>query len=562
MKNSEYIDYLNSLHNSDGNNENAFAESNHNNPFFEKTQVNRGIGDFIADKLEKEKPQIFVLTGHAGDGKTSLLLQVLKTWNLLDDKELLPYEEIVLPNGRICLYIKDFSEISEEERKIKMKEFIEYPKQGKYVFLVANTGPLIKTLDAVLEEYDKDVQSEFIEMIDGNDGKVRRISGYPFSVINVAKIDNTTFIEPFLKNIISERLWENCENCPKRAYCNILINAKLILKNIDKTLLFLTKHYIWQVEHGNKLTIRQITAHLSYMITGGLSCDSIKRVNNQFKYLFSNLAFGYLGLKEDKNAMQIKAISDLNENQYDFKRTRIDEVLFIKKDYSTLPAEVHDVIEKVGMQVNYNEFWQAAVRRLYFLINIETDEDKNNRLDEDIFSPSFPRFLELRSGANTWPRDRDLIIDALSMIFVGSIKDSKGVPVTLKRETGVTQSVQLIYDTINKKDIRLTTVPSNQNGFGEEEKHSQLRFTVDGTKIEEIITLPLINYFFDIRKGKINTIIDPQLSHGVERLKSQILSEYVNGRKDDTLEYDLLVMKTDDYNEQRVVIENKQWFIG
>ena len=41
MENNGFVDYLNTLHNEQANNENALAEAQQNNPYFKKVKVER-----------------------------------------------------------------------------------------------------------------------------------------------------------------------------------------------------------------------------------------------------------------------------------------------------------------------------------------------------------------------------------------------------------------------------------------------------------------------------------------------------------------------------------------
>ena len=68
MKNSDFVSYLNTLHNVNANNPSAYTEMVISSPFFEQTMVDRPVGDYIQQHLDNEKPQIYILTGHAGDG--------------------------------------------------------------------------------------------------------------------------------------------------------------------------------------------------------------------------------------------------------------------------------------------------------------------------------------------------------------------------------------------------------------------------------------------------------------------------------------------------------------
>lgn len=40
MENNGFVDYLNTLHNEQANNENALAEAQQNNPYFKKVKLN------------------------------------------------------------------------------------------------------------------------------------------------------------------------------------------------------------------------------------------------------------------------------------------------------------------------------------------------------------------------------------------------------------------------------------------------------------------------------------------------------------------------------------------
>lgn len=156
MDNNLYIDYLNSLHNYNAQNENAYGERNIDNPYFKDVMVRVGLCDYIKENLTVKKPHILILTGHAGDGKTSIMYQVLTDMGAeFDVKEKL--SEITLPNGAKCLCVKDFSEIPEEEqtnhidRINVMKKSVDMVKNGNYVFMVANTGPLINTFGELFD---------------------------------------------------------------------------------------------------------------------------------------------------------------------------------------------------------------------------------------------------------------------------------------------------------------------------------------------------------------------------------------------------------------------------
>ncbi|MCR5609621.1 MAG: hypothetical protein K6G26_11210 [Lachnospiraceae bacterium] len=522
MKN-KFVDYLNSLNNVSACNENAYAESNYSNEYYKYVEVKRGIGKHIIKILENEEPCIIILTGHAGDGKTSLLFQVMHELGCIEDNNLKMTDEVTLPSGKQCYYVKDFSEIS--EKLDKMKDMLSYVENGKFVFLVANTGPLINSFVDVMPEENRDEAHRLIiDLIDANKGKIENILGYKICSINVATVDNTGFVREFINKITNDKLWEDCNMCEKKDNCFIYNNVELIRKNKNQVSDFLSNHYLWQQEHDKKLTIRQIAAHLSFMISGARSCDNIKLNDDKYKYLFSNLLFGYEGYSLSIAASRLKAIEEIKNNKYDIKKTFVDEKLFINNDFKDLTEDIREYFKYEGKKNGYNLDWQKSIKRAYLLMNIETDKEKKELLQKNIFSKWFTRYKELIKGESVIANDEKLIIDALWMLFVGNLSNDKEIPITMKREKGVMQNVQITIATLSKKSIRLKTCDEISLKVDMiDENYKGIYIYIHGKKVDTHISLPLFNYFEDIRKGIISTNIDPKLSRGLDAIKAQIL---------------------------------------
>lgn len=554
--NEAFIDYLNTLHNASANNQSAITELSITNPFFVNTMVQREVGKYIKESLEKKTAHIFVLTGHAGDGKTGLLFQTLRAWKAVEDGVGLKLTDVItIPSGKQIRYVKDFSELSSSERIACIGRAKEECIQGISTFLVANTGPLISCFGACFSEQ---ASAQLIEAIDSNDGQIKQYDSIPVAVINVATIDNSTFVKPFLSNLLSEDLWGPCRMCEKRDYCVIFSNRCLMEQASNRVTDFITKHYVFQQEYGEKLTIRQIVAHLSYSITGGLSCKNIKNSERaKFKYLFTNSFFGYKGTKINREAMNMKAVSDIMRVAYDHKRLRADEALFIKGDLaSAFTKQISELLSNEGARYHHNEDWQMAVRRAYMFLNIDTSETSQKHLLQDVFSFWFPRYLQLRSGQSATSGDKELIQDALQMIFTESIVGTeKEIPITMKRENGVSQSVQLVYDSLPKRKIKLENceVIDYSNI-----KRYKLYISINGERINTNLSLPLFDYFEEIRRGAIATNIDPMLSQGIDSLKAQIIS-FCESEKS---EIELLTLSDTGWDSVTAEFDDGDWKIG
>ena len=526
MAKNNFVDYLNSLHNYNAQNENVYGESNVNSPYYKNVNVEMGLSDYIKDKLITGEPQVIILTGHAGDGKTSILYQVAEKLNAQIDTQK-KKNEINLPNGNKCMCIKDFSELSDEVKVETMKEFYNILDDGNFVFMVANTGPLINTFgELASEEEAEEAKIALINAMDQNAGNIVNILGLKISVINIATIDNTCFATAFLEKLLQDELWKPCEDCSKKDYCHILKNRNLILENKTKTFDFINNHFVWLTEYGKRLTVRSMTEQLAFMITGGENCDSVKNYGNDaYQLLYSNFFFGYQGINLEPLMLNITAVNIANQCRYDQKRLRSDEMLNVDKEYRKIFGEnVATIIENGAIMDSLQPGWPEFLRRAYFFTNIITENEVNDMDYEDIFSKQFKRFQNIRNGNDEPDKiDRNLIADALSMIYIGTpCSPDEIIPLTLSRESGLNQNVQLIIGKLYKREIRVISEQTQEAKFNNGIERYKIYLKIDNQKIDTELSLPMMNYFEELKNGVIDTNIDPQLSHGVESLKAEI----------------------------------------
>lgn len=563
--NKEYIEYLNSLNSYNAKNKNAYSEKNVENDFYKSTAVEVGIAKFIASKIKEESPQSIILSGQAGDGKTSIMYQVI---NLLDPSFLLKTNENkfeVTVNGSSCTFIKDFSELSNNEKKETLKTLLELPKQNKFAFIVANTGPLINTFGELFTDEEREnAKIELIEAIKTSNGKGKLICGYQISVISMASIDNSYFAPKYLEKILQDNLWDKCSNCEKKSYCPIFRNRSLIKQNPNAVNEFLENHYIWLSEHGTRLTVRSITEQLSYMITGGLNCSSIKNINN-YKYLYTNLFFGLLGFQSDSKALKMNAIKAASECGYYFKKMRIDENLIIKSEYSKLfSPEWVEIINNIEKNVDRKsdldkerELFYAFLRRIYVFQNNSDSEQREKDL-RDIFSSNFGIYIKHRKTSKDIPSAvKKPILDALSMIYTGTKMGSGNkVPVTLNKKSGVLQTVQFVTGYLDTDDFDIEKVKSNDGKINQTEDIYYFYPTVKEERLNIRLNLPLFDYFDNLQKGIIETDLDPLLSHGIESLKAQISERVEKKKKSD--QFELLILKKNGNTTKKLEICDDQ----
>jgi hypothetical protein len=507
------------------------------------------VCDYIISSINDNEPHIIILTGHAGDGKTSIMFQVIDRLGA-DVSFLEPVQEVVSESGKSICCIKDFSELSDSRKKEILSEAISLLSQGKYVFMVANTGPLINTFGSLFSEKDErdEAKMALIEAMDSNDGEIKELYGYRMAVINVAAIENTGFAKQYLTKVMSPELWSPCHDCPKREYCHILRNKELLEENKERALEFIEFFYIWQTEYGTRLTIRSMTEQLAYMMTGGDDCSDIKPAIAHEK-LFPNLFFGYEGVVSNPLADNVLAVRLAKESALFLKRMRSDEELLIRRNYKELfGPSVNEIIESTNDLTKLCKEFDDELRRIYLFLNIASKE-RHTKDIEDVFSRQFIPYLSVRNeGKKPTKPQKNLVIDALRMIYQGTvISNTNMIPITMSTEGGITQSVQLIAGVLNSGDIELTV--ENDAVLNKDRKNLILKIK---KKDVCILTLPMIDHFEELKNGVIDTNMDPQLSHGIENLKSRLLE--LADTDDDRL--DLLVMDNKGFSPRSLMIED------
>lgn len=560
-----FIEYLNTLNNATSSNENALAESQVLNEFYEKVMVDRNIGVKLTEMITEQNPQTIILTGHAGDGKTSLLIQVLKSLRLLEPKKALKkYDTVKSIHNREIFYIKDMSELKSEEQLDLLNFALKAPNEGKSAILVSNTGPLIKTFERLFSNKPEvdfmEVEMTLLESMDNNEAKTITLGEYSFIIINIARIDNVGIIKQLLEKILSRDLWEEkCSSCNSNNICPIYNNYKSLSNTIhrDKVIDFIENFYRWLYENDNRLTIRQILSHLSFAITGNLNCNQVNKFSNNealFNYNFSNLFFGFKGIKVIPEANQIRAIREINKLNLDSICISQDYKLFVQNDFSDFSEAQQNLLEfthkkyikrniesdidstaspsSIGLRRSFRRFF-------YFFSNAESEQ--YNLLLQELYCPVFPMFLEYRNQEYNGLQKRrlsNLIFEGLYRLLVGvPPRKEKKLYLTLKRNNENVQSVQLIQGEVDLSHLKL--VQKKIKGLVDDDfRNYKMYLGFTNMKEEFEVTLPLLDYFDRLAQGSIATQLNPALSHGIDRLRAGLMESY---RYSDTATVHILI---------------------
>lgn len=511
-----FVDFLNTLHNEKGSNQNAIAEMQVSSPYFERMQVKRDIIAFLREKLEAG--QFVILTGHAGDGKTTLLAQVLLALGV-KFTALASSADIEAP---IPLhYVKDFSELKLTQQDEELRHCLN--REGAST-LIANTGPLLNAFKRLLGD---DCEGDLLSAMDAPAGRVFSVPGRgDVFILNIARVDNIDFVRLFLDNIIARENWEICDNCRDAGSCPMLFNRRAVGAMQERVTAFIENCYTWLEEYDMRVTIRQISAHLAFAMTGGLNCRDVQlrgRPEWRYLYLFSNLFFGARGHADIKEAGQIRCISLMRKAGFDRKSTPIDYSLYVQDDvdkyYPPIISALFQQMRSLGRKIQSVNA-QMVLKRAYLLFGVN-DAARDQLVFKSVFSEWFETYLAIRKGKKPSSNLRDDICRAVNALFVGDSPAGAdtNINLTLRRSNEQISNVQVLRGRIFSDEVELVAAPTDTVHRDNQHYHLELRYR----RLRYIIRLPMLNYFSEIKNGIITTDIDPLLSNGIDDLKAQLL---------------------------------------
>lgn len=569
---NEFVNYLNSTNNVGGNSTGSLAESQVKSSYYDSVKVDRKLGEYIAQCVRSGKHAAFILTGHAGDGKTSILVQVLKSLNYLNNNDGISMEK----EFDDFFYVKDMSEIAADRQEQTLKRALQAPENNKTSLLISNTGPLLKAFELLAKENAKlnntdftekeriELQSTLLTQLDTNSEAPVTVAGFSFTLVNIARVDNVPFAAKILKNILNEHLWQPCQNCACKERCPIKNNRDTVADNLNRVIRFIESYYRYLYENGKRMTIRQMIGQISYALTGNLTCNQIKSSHIRepfFNYNFANLFFGFVGLKPAKDATQIKGIEQIRELQLDRISLDVDYTLFVNQNYESFALNLQRILQELNKkyrmhyQISDGDGKQAekqherelqmrrAVRRFYLMYSLAENNAEIDTIMNTIFGAFFTQYcaLILSTQSKTVLNSmRNTIFDALYIKNTGFLPSGKTeLPLTLRREDDVFQNVMIVLGEVNRFDLNVIQ-PAIDNNFEDVEDKHELYLQMKDIKFH--LTYPMINYFNDLINGAINSNNNPALSHGISQLDTLLFDRFSEQKPECEEDCELTVM--------------------
>jgi hypothetical protein len=567
-----FIEYLNSLQRSGGSNENALAESQACNPDFASIQVSHPLADKICEELLTPSSPHIILTGHAGDGKSTIALEVFKRLRDLPseqplDAPLRDREDI----GAVSV-IKDFSERSREKDEALMDELIE---GSRHFLIVSNTGTLldfVKQRAEQLHESPVKLESDVLTAISNEEGAANlTLKEQEFWVLNLSKIDNLNLARQIFDKMLAPERWADYDAL--NPGCPVHLNVRLLQENplaVDRIFLAYRKMY----EYGIRLTMRQFTEHLAYIITAGLSRKQLEEMPEDRaehiypQYLFFNTFFGDNGTQPEPYALEMKAVQEIRKQGFGSRPAPGWEHrlwLLSGEDSIQLGTELLEGLfeqlldqgaKKNNEDIQKSRSAREQVRRmLYFLYRFDTEEDKNgNYISRYLNTPMLLKWRCWQTTAGQLELSQKSAIErqiyhVLQEHFSG-VRIPEGVPsterrlyITLSRKRSeVRQSAQVVLaelDWSSSVELKLEKV---HDACGESRRDLLLRGkgTIQGLHLP--LHLPFLDFVMMRHQGELGEVLQASYMERLDRFKAQV---HERARQTNDHEILLVRLKTD-----------------
>jgi hypothetical protein len=551
-----FIAYLNSLQQLNASNENALAEYQACNPFFAQIHVPHPLTRTIMEELQKSNGRQIILTGHAGDGKSTIALDAYKQLTKIPpdqplSRQLRPRED--LPVGNITI-IKDLSERRKEDDSVLMPEVF---KGERRFLIVSNTGALLdlfRAQAAACGVSAVQMESDVLTAISNEQGKAElSVGGATFLVINLARIDNLEIARQIFGRMIDPARWTTCAGLDCRKDCPIYLNVDLInhRREIVFDRLFLA--YRRMYEYGTRLTLRQITEHLAYLITSGLEEIDLAEMRKQqatplrAEFMFFNRFFGDDGKADHPAALQMRAVREIRRQGFGERPGPTwERKLWLKLRDQNFQLGVEDCDTEFELLRSHgsgpgsdsqpgltpDQARDQVRRMLYFLYDFPQDDQ--SYLKHFLNSPTILRWQDWQKpGEQLEMTEKNVLEQRIYHVLQehftgvrlpeGARGNDRRLYITLSRGKGeVRQSAQVVVAQIDwSNETRLELVARmNAAGGARTDLELQGAGRINGASL--VLTLPFLDYVLMRHFGEAGEVLQPAYVERLERFKAQV----------------------------------------
>lgn len=584
-----FVGYLSSLQRVGGSNENALAESQACNPQFSHICIEHPLARIIFEGMQNKEGAHVILTGHAGDGKTTVAIDVLKRLQGLPlDKPLSRPLDVRedLSNHQVTV-IKDLSERNQNDDSTLVSELID---RRRRFLIISNTGTLLSLLKSHHKSFNSSedqVESDVLTAISADNGEATLSLGQTvFKVFNLARLDNLHLARKIFYRMLAPERWQYCSDKPCATTCPIMQNVKILQKYRDRIADRIFMAYRRMYEYGVRLTMRQLTEHLAYMITSGLNesmlADMRLRQARPLKteFLFFNRFFGDNGINDDLAAQKMKSVYEIQKQGFGQRPCPTwERKLWLQSHGQNFVLNVPEIqlefeaLRLHGARSGLNadsgltsdQAREQVRRMLYFLYDFKNNEDAY--LLQYLNSPNILRWLNWQdSGAQMTLAERTIfeqrVFHVLQEHFTGvrlpegANQHDRRLFITLNRHRSeIRQSAQVVLAHLDWSDSIEMALEQRNCATGERRTDLVLRGRRNIANLRLSLALPFLDYVVMRHFGELGEVLQTAYLDRLERFKAQVLS----CAKDTSDRIMLVRLRTDNtFRRQQFMVRNNR----
>lgn len=526
-----FVEYLNSLSNVSAANENATAESQLGNDLFERIYVDNPIAEHVYTTLIDENINV-ILTGNAGDGKTTIAAEVVGRVTGIGPQSLSRREDI--PEARLVV-IKDMSELTEEDRVKILNEAIDSTKDN--YLIVSNTGTLLESFRKLRADGLEVDESDILKALESD--KPESVLNDNFQMINIGRTDSIDTACKVFERMLEPDGWHTCAECGSGENCPINGNVQLLQNGLDVVRARVELVYRRLYEYGVRLTMRQMTGHLAYAITTGLNCSDIAGMsytNLQARYLgsmFFNRFFGDDGSEISPEATQLLPVQRIKEAGFGvFLNSAFEREAWTKDDLVFLLTEVAgDLYHRLQDAPKVpSHLTRRQIRRLVYFFGLLDDKKGKEYICSFLRSPTLLDFLKYSRGDGEVRQSlerqyRSHILQVLQEHFVGvrlpeTKQVMKDLHVTLGHR-GNYAATQMILASLRDDDFQVCLKPRYRLGQKASNVFCLSYRNGDATML---LDLPFLDYVARRYKGEIAEELSANYANRLDWFKAELLN--------------------------------------
>lgn len=546
---SNFVEYLNTVHNVSANNRHALAEAQATSNYFVDLHVEMELTNSIERALANERGAVVVLTGHAGDGKSTIAVEFLKKARGIAASQPLAQppqqEERAEWMGRPVTVLKDMSELPAATRLAKLSESMQGVGSA---LIVSNTGPLLSTFREYFKDHDHQqdqIEQEVLRALDqplppgplGPDNSFRLHDGKTVYIANLSMLGNVSTAVRLFDKLISHSAWSSCSGCPAAPRCPIRRNISVLQTQRETAKERLGFVYERLTAYGRRMSMRQLAAHLSFSLTAGYSCSDIRagRLPPDESLIFSETFFGHAGARSEQAVDALFCLTQMADLHFGAASSpEIDALVHQGQLLQVLmwPPQLSAIVEKWQSEAQGDEGGESRrrLRRLAFMF--ATPVNRSDGLDRALLD-DFLQSPMLRKRA-AWVASKNVgsgvekqkfirrAIGVLMEEFTGCMTPEgnwERLFLTVRRpDEQVFQSIQIVLKAIPLDDFDLK--------FDAQRLMPYLAHIGSAARLR--LSLPLLDYIIKRSRGELATDLDAIHRAALEQFRGELLESRPN----------------------------------